>query len=587
MRQTDTTFDASSRQGPPQHLAPGPERQGAEQPGLEQERLEELRLARHEQARAEQEDGNPVWAAAAARYLDGGPPTSRSRGALAPVQMLLVLLTTLAIVLYARFLLDPANRGDLVPYVFVIVAETALVFQALLSMWTILSGTLDPRNFAYYKAQEELFAAEGEDGGIPRIGGLEVMVDVFVTVYGEAVETVRRTVTAAVALRGAHRTWLLDDGDSDEMRELAASLGARYVRRASHHGAKAGNVNHALSLAKGELFVLFDADFVPAVRFLEDTLPFFHDPQVAFVQTPQVYGNLRTTVAIGAAYMQSVFYRLVQPGRNHFNAAICVGTNVVFRRSSVDEIGGIYADSKSEDIWTSLLLHEKGWRSVYLSEVLAVGDAPETVEAYSKQQLRWATGGFELFFQHNPFSPRRKLTMDQRLQYFASATFYFTGICPLLLILLPPMEIYLNLRPVNTSVSPLAWAFYYFGFYLMQIIFAWYTQGSFRWQSLTLAIVSFPVYTKALLNVVAGTDQSWHVTGGAKARILSPFNFIIPQTLFFVFLVLTSVVAVARDVDNGVLTLATAWNITNSIILGAFIATALREGKALRKGEQP
>lgn len=518
------------------------------------------------------------------RYLASRGTGGRG-GAIAPVQMLLILATTLAVVLYARFLLDPSHRGDLIPYILVITAETALVLQALLSMWTILSGALDPRDFAYYRTQDALFApGDAGDRTSPLyLAEQERLVDVLITVYGEPVETVRRTIVAALAINGLHRTWVLDDGCSDDVRELCVSLGARYVRRPTTTGSKAGNINYALTLAKGDFFVILDADFVPAPEFLTETVPFFGDPSVAFVQTPQVYGNLRTTVAIGAAYMQSVFYRLEQPGRNHFNAAICVGTNVIFRRASVDEVGGLCTDSKSEDIWTSLLLHEKGWSSIYVNDVLAIGDAPETIEAYSKQQLRWATGGFEIFFTHNPLSPRRKLSMDQRVQYLASATFYFTGICPLLLILLPPLEIYLNLRPVNANVSPFAWALYYSGFYLMQIVFVWYTQGTFRWQSLTLAIVSFPIYTRALINVLTGTQTAWNVTG-RRGSASSPFNFIVPQLLFFVFLSLTSVVGIARDIDNQTFTLATAWNLTNTIILGAFVATAWREDRAISKG---
>ncbi len=123
------------------------------------------------------------------------------------------------------------------------------------------------------------------------------------------------------------------------------------------------------------------------------------------------------------------------------------------------------------------------------------------------------------------------------------------------------------------------WLLYYSGFYVMQIVLAWYTQGSFRWQTLTLATVSFPIYIKALLNVLTGREQQWHVTGAGKAS--SPFNFIIPQVLFFVFLALTSVVAIWRDIDNGVLTLATAWNVTNTLILGAFVLTAAREAHRL------
>ncbi|WP_233199155.1 hypothetical protein [Cryobacterium sp. M23] len=62
--------------------------------------------------------------------------------------------------------------------------------------------------------------------------------------------------------------------------------------------------------------------------------------------------------------------------------------------------------------------------------MLATGHAPDTVEAYTKQQLRWATGGFEILFQSNPLSRRRSLTFDQRLQYLVTASFYLTGIAP-------------------------------------------------------------------------------------------------------------------------------------------------------------
>lgn len=485
--------------------------------------------------------------------------------------MLLVVVATIGVMAYAAFLLAPDSRGDLLPYVMVIVAESVLVLHALLSMWTILSSGRDPKDFAAHDAAARL--ARGDD--TVHLRGAPVQIDVFVTVYGEDLATVRRTVAAAVALRGAHHTWVLDDGRSDDVRVLAAELGARYVRRLSSHGAKAGNINHALLLAKGEYFAIFDADFVPSPRFLLETMPIFVHDDVAFVQTPQVYGNLDTVVARGAAYMQTVFYRFIQLGRNRFNAAFCVGTNVVFRRRAVDEIGGIHTDSKSEDVWTALLLHERGWRSVFLPEALAVGDAPETIEAYSKQQLRWATGGFEILLHHNPLSRRRTLTTDQRIQYLVTATFYLAGICPLLLLLVPPLEIYFDLRPMTLETTLFTWVMYYAGFYVMQILLAWFAVGSFRWETLTLATVSFPIYTKALWNALVGKDVGWHVTGSATRR--SPFNFIIPQTLFFLFLALTTVVAIWRDLDNGVFTLATAWNATNTVILGAFVVTALRE----------
>lgn len=506
-----------------------------------------------------------------------------------PSLMMVVLLATLGVLAYTVFLLNPKNVGDFLPYALVITAETILVLQALLAMWTILSSGYNPRDFAFYDAQDRLhdvpeIISEGAElrpqDWTLYLHDKPIVVDVFITTYGEPLETIRRTVDAALAIRGRHTVWILDDGKSDAVRELAADLGARYVRRLSNNGAKAGNVNHALALSKGDFFVILDADFVARPNFLVETVPFFINDDVAFVQTPQVYGNVNNLISRGAGYMQAVFYKFIQPGRNRFNAAFCVGTNVIFRRKAINDIGGMYTDSKSEDVWTSLLLHERGWRSIYIPMTLAVGDTPETVEAYTKQQLRWATGGFEIMLQHNPLSLRRKLTLDQRLQYTVTATHYLAGICPLLLLLVPPLQIFFDLTPMNLTISTGTWLLYYAGFYVMQIMIAFITLGSFRWEVLMLAACSFPIYTKALWNAICRKEQSWHVTGQA-GRASSPFNFMVPQVLFFWFLVLTTAVGAWKDWNTGSLSLALAWNATNALILGTFVLTAMREAHTI------
>lgn len=527
-------------------------------------------------------------------------PTSRpeSEEAQSPSLLLLVLLAAAGILVYAVFLLNPANRGDWLPYSMVMLAETVLIAHALLSMWTVMSSGHNPRTFTFHLAQDRLYdiaeivrdkAEKQPQDWRMYLDEWPVSIDVFITTYGEDLETIRKTVTAAVAMQGKHDTYVLDDGRSDEVRDLAAELGARYVRRLSSNGAKAGNVNHALSLTRGDFFVVLDADFVPLPSFLHETVPFFASSDVAFVQTPQTYGNMNSVISRGAGYMQAVFYRFVQPGRNRFNAAFCVGTNVIFRRAAIDSVGGIYSDSKSEDVWTSLMLHEKGWRTVYIPTTLAIGDTPETVEAYTKQQLRWATGGFEIMLTHNPLSRKRKLTMDQRLQYTVTATHYLTGIAPLLLLLVPPLQIYFNLTPMNLTLTTGEWLLFYAGFYVMQIVLAFYTLGSFRWEVLLLAAVSFPIYTRALVNAILRKDQKWHVTG-QRGAYRSPFAFMMPQVLFFVFLLLTTVVGVWKDLSNGYFSLALAWNATNTLILGGFVITAWKEGHRARlaaRAERP
>lgn len=507
-----------------------------------------------------------------------------------PLMFFTVGAAALGTLAYAAFLLDPDHRGDWLPYAMVLVAEFVLVAQAFVAMWTILSGGHNPRDFAYYHAKDHLWGPDADPHADPisrqlYVDGRPATIDVLITTCGEDPAVIRRTVRAAVAIHGLHRTWVLDDGRSDAVRALAAQEGARYIRRLTSGGAKAGNVNHALTLAKGDFFVILDADFVPRAHLLEQSVPFFHDPRLAFVQSPQSYDNLRTPIARGAGYMQSVFYRFIQPGRNRYNAAFCVGTNVIFRRAAIDDVDGISTDSKSEDVWTSLRLHEAGWRSLFIPDVLAVGEAPETIEAYSKQQLRWATGGFEILLTRNPLARRVRLTTEQRLQYLVTATFYLTGIAPLILLMLPPLEIFLDLRPVTITTTALTWFLYYAGFYVMQILFAWYTMGSFRWETLTLAAVSFPIYVKAFVNALRRKDVGWQATGTARSS--SPYNYVVPQILFFAFLLLTSAVGILRDVEDGGLSLATAWCVTNTIILGAFLRAARREARGVGADAPP
>ena len=160
--------------------------------------------------------------------------------------------------------------------------------------------------------------------------------------------------------------------------------------------------------------------------------------------------------------------------------------------------------------------------------------------------------------------------------YLVTATHYLTGIAPGILLIVPALEIFFDLRPGEPGRSPgRPGCSFYAGFYVMQIVLAFYTLGSFRWEVLMLAAVSFPIYISALW-------QRDHEEGAEVARHRqqgegqSPFNFMIPQVLVFFFLLLTSVVSIWRDLGNGQLSLATAWNVTNTFILGAFMVVAVQ-----------
>lgn len=512
-----------------------------------------------------------------------------------PTVTLVLLVATAGAFIYLNYLLQPAYRGDPLPYTLALIAEIFLIIQGLLSFWTILSGRFNPRNFEYHSAQADLYNARIGKTAIKILHQKEaeiarsvpmyvhqkpISVAVFIPVYGEPVNEVRQTAIAAKNIYGRHDTYILDDGESDEIAAMAEKVGVSYIRRPIHRHAKAGNINYALSKTKNDYFLILDADFVAQPTILYETIPFFENDNLAFVQTPQFYDNHNNFVSTAASFMQNVFYSLIQSGKNRFNAAFCVGTNVIFRRSAIDTIGGMHEASKSEDIWTSLRLHELGYDSVYIPTVLAVGKTPETLKAYSKQQLRWATGSFEIFLRHNPLFSR-KLTIDQRLQYFATTSYYFVGFSVLLLLLLPPLQIYFNLSPISTSIPAWQWALMYSGFYVTQLLLAFYTMGGLKIRTLMLANTSFPIYIKAFFNALLRRDQAWSATNTVSYD--SPFNYVRMQVYVYLFLALTTIVGIAKALYTAEFSISLAWNALNALVFGYFVWVAGQEARMLRR----
>ena len=499
-------------------------------------------------------------------------------------------------VVYLFFLLQPQFRGDPLPYTMVIIAEIFLVIQGLVAFWTVINGRTDPRSHGFHQAQDTIFGQAGskkasksltkldvdEARSVPLyLQGSRVSIDVFIPVYGEPLDEIKETATAARNLYGQHKTYILDDGKSDEVMTLARKLKIGYIRRPTNEDAKAGNINYALAQTSGDFFVILDADFVANPFLLYETIPFFEDEKMSFVQTPQHYHNEDSFVSIAAGYMQHVFYSLVQAGKNRFNAAFCVGTNVVFRRRAIDSIGGMYSQSKSEDIWTSLMLHEAGYRSIYLNKVMAVGKTPETLKAYSKQQLRWATGSFEIFLKHNPLFAR-KLTVDQRLQYLTTTAFYFNGFAIATLLILPVLQIFFNLTPISLDIPFWQWFLLYSGFYLSQIILSSYIMGSFRLETLVLSAASFPIYIKAFFNVLTRRDSAWQATNQQDSYD-SPFNYVHMQVYIFVFLSLTSVVGVWKAIYTNEFSVSIIWILINTTVFAYFIGSAMHENARLKR----
>jgi cellulose synthase (UDP-forming) len=258
----------------------------------------------------------------------------------------------------------------------------------------------------------------------PAPAGLSV--DVLIPSYDEPLDMVRRTLLAAARMDYPHQTWLLDDGNRAEIRALAESLGCRYLVRTDNADAKAGNLNNALKYSTADFIAIFDADHAPAHEFLSETLGYFNDPKLAFVQTPQDFYNLdsyehRVDPQRRLVWTeQSLFYRVIQRGKDYWNAAFFCGSCAVLRRSALNEVKGFATGTVTEDLQTSIRLHRKGFSSVYHANSLAFGVAPVTVVPFIKQRVRWGQGAMQALRGAGIWFGRG-LSLPQRLSYLATS----------------------------------------------------------------------------------------------------------------------------------------------------------------------
>ncbi len=370
---------------------------------------------------------------------------------------------------------EPAGRTRLIRAS----ALAALAVGALYLGWRVTS-TLNPDALtlsvtlwllelhAWFGLALFTYALWDVDGAPPPPAELpELTVAVLIPTYNEPVEVLLPTIVAAVALEPDHDTWVLDDGNRPAVAELAVRLGARYLTRPEHTDAKAGNLNHALTVIDTDLIAVLDADHVATPGFLRRTLPYFHDDDIALVQTPQDFYNdssfehvhVRRGQEEHVVFSeQAVFYREIQPGKNRWGGAFWCGTGAVLRVAALGSVGGVATTSITEDIQTTIRMHRKGWRTVYHDEVLARGLAADTAEQYALQRRRWCTGAMQVMRQERPLTDRR-LTPRQRLTYASTLLGWFDAVRLLLLLVFPLLVLLSGASPIAAPLAVFAAAF--------------------------------------------------------------------------------------------------------------------------------
>jgi len=241
-----------------------------------------------------------------------------------------------------------------------------------------------------------------------------------------------------------HEIQVLDDSndvtvqliDSIVTKLLAEGYQIKVVRRKDRTGFKAGALAEGMKTAKGELIAIFDADFVPPKDYLLKTVPFFlNDEKLSLVQARWGHLNSKTSPLTRA---QSIgidgHFMIEQAARNwgslymNFN-----GTAGTWRKDAIIDGGGWQWDTLTEDMDLSYRVQFRGWKTIYLPDLIVPAEIPEDINAFKSQQFRWAKGSVETAIKLAPSIFKMKIPVFKKMEAFFHLTHYFVH--PLMLLL--------------------------------------------------------------------------------------------------------------------------------------------------------
>jgi cellulose synthase (UDP-forming) len=281
----------------------------------------------------------------------------------------------------------------------------------------------------------------------------------------ESIEMLEETVRALVGLDYPHETWVLDEGDDGQVKELCLRLGAYHFSRKHlpqyqaatgtfESRSKHGNYNawlYEIGFDRYEIVAAFDPDHVPKPDFLPNVLGYFDDPTIGYVQAAQVYYNQKASfIARGAAEDSYAFYGPIQMTSYALGYPIVVGCHNTHRVAALKQVGG-FAPHAADDLLITIFYRVRGWKGVYVPKDLAEGLTPVDWNGYLNQQRRWARSVLDIKFRIYP-KVAGKLPFWERLVSFVHGLYYLQGICTGLQVALLAFMLVTGITPAVFSL---------------------------------------------------------------------------------------------------------------------------------------
>jgi len=440
-------------------------------------------------------------------------------------------------------------------------------------------------------------------------------VDILIPTYNEPHTLVENTILAALAMdypKEKFNVYLLDDGgtvqkcnDPDIQKSTLAKkrqktlqkfcelCGATYLTREKNEHSKAGNLNAAMDKIDSELLLVLDADHIPSKQFLQKTVGLFlKDEKIFLVQTPHAFYNIdpiEKNLKMGNTVVNEsdMFYKHIQLGHDFWESSFFCGSAAVLRRKHLDEVGGIGLETITEDAETAIKLHNKGYKSAYISEPMIRGLQAETFTDLVLQRIRWTQGMIQIFLFHNPLSSKN-LKWYQKLSYFSAILFWLFAFSRVVFYIAPLLYLFFGLHIYNANgIEIFAYVIPHIAMAVMMSYFLYAKVRSPFFSELYETVLAF-FTLPAIVSVLANPKKpTFNVTPKGQASAANHISdFSTPFLVMLILVILGFVASFYRfyaypdELDSIIIT--TVWNLFNMLMLIAAIGV-ISEKQEFRK----
>ena len=211
--------------------------------------------------------------------------------------------------------------------------------------------------------------------------------------YNDFKEEAFRTLLKAK--RNCDFILIVDDSNLPELKNridaIAEETGSKVIRRENRKGFKAGAINNALESVSTKYISIVDSDERVPENFITGVLPYFSDDDVAFVQVSHFATNNSTLWEKYMGYGVNMHWRIYHPYRNRFGVVNYLGHGAILKKSAVESVGK-FPEIVAEDIGITTEFYSTNMRGVFVDEIKAGEEFPETYSSFRRRHRKWTMG---------------------------------------------------------------------------------------------------------------------------------------------------------------------------------------------------